>query len=464
MFITIDRNINTSIKKQIYDAITNKILNGEIKSGVKMPSSRQLATQLNVSRNTVTEIYDQLVAESYLITFHGKGTYVANVIKLDSEITQDRKEEKDYSEINNDEISFIAGTPDLSKFPKKIWLNSIKKYFCEENENILDYSGLYGYVPFRKSLGEYLLKHKGIKCSYKQIIVTSGTRGGISLTALFFINKMKKIMLESPVVNFAKDIFMSYGYELIGIGVDENGLKTDVLPDISNSMIYTTPSHQFPMGGTLPIDRRQKLVEFAKKNGNYILEDDYDSEFRYKGAPVNSLYQLAPDMVIHFGTFSKTIAPSLRLGYMVLPESVLSSFEKYFESVYESPYITGQMAMTNLLKTGFYEKYLHKMRRIYKSKMSFLIKVLKNEFKDTISINGKNSGLHVAVKFKNIQFRLRDKKIFHKYGLDLDFSIDYMVEYEEYCNTVILGFGHLTETEILKGIKRFKRALLKINN
>ncbi len=462
MFVLIDRNSPKSIKKQLYDSITKKILNGELKAGVKIPSSRHLSIHLNIARNTVREIYDQLVAESYLETVQGKGTYVAC---LEKHLIKEKKEKSEMYTLNaatDNLISFIAGTPDLSEFPRMKWMSCLKKSVADIESVILDYNGFDGYKPLRKTLSEYLLRHKGINCSYENIIITNGTRAALSLIALYYKKKVENIIIESPAVNFALDIFNIHGYLIKPVKVDEQGILTNQLPRSKNCLIYVTPSHQFPFGGTLSINRRLTLIKYAQENGHLILEDDYDSEFRYKGAPVNSLYQLSPEKVIHIGTFSKTLAPSLRLGYMAVPPAIYIEIKKFYESIFETPNMIVQMVMNEIITSGEYEKHIYKMRRIYKKKLNTLIRILTEEFNDQIKINGENSGLHISVEFNNIFFNKDDKEIFTKYGLIVDYDSDYMLQCSVKSNIIILGFGHLTEEKIIAGVKKLKKAVEEI--
>ncbi|MEX1376871.1 MAG: PLP-dependent aminotransferase family protein [Eubacteriales bacterium] len=463
MFVEINRNSNISIKKQLYDALTYKILNKELAAGHKMPSSRQLAAQLNIARNTVTEIYDQLVAESYLETFQGSGTFVAKLGDFRLCCADKKEANEQQKDINEDIISLIAGKPDLSSFPTKQWLKAYRDVCDNANSDFFDYGDVSGYTPLRKSLVKYLKYHKGIYCSYHQIIITSGTKHAISLVSLVLKNNYKKIIVESPAVDFISTIFKKNDYNIVAAETDKEGLVVESLKEDVPSLIYTSPAHQFPIGGTLPICRRQKLIDFANTNGHIILEDDYDSEFRYKGAPVNSLYQLNSQKVIHLGSFSKTLSPALRLGYMVVPESLLDTFITYQKAAGNPINTIHQAVLNELITNGVYENHIYKMTKIYKAKMKMLIQCLNDAFSGNIKINGCAIGLHISVEFIDIAFNTNHTNIFRDNGIDIELTSEYNIgKPSSACNSIIIGFGHLRPEEIKLAVTRLKNAIDKI--
>jgi len=460
MFVEIDRNSTISIKKQLYDALTYKILNKELPSGHRMPSSRQLADQLNIARNTVTEIYDQLVAESYLNTYQGKGTYVAQLgdCRLCCIHGKESSEKEAIEEKNL--ISLVAGTPDLESFPDKHWLKACRDVFDAADPVFFDYGQTSGYVPLKNSLVKYLKYHKGIYCGYDQIIITNGTKHAASLIASALKNEYSNIIIESPSVDFIARAFSQNGYNVTAAETDKDGLAIENLKESTPSLIYTSPAHQFPLGITMPVCRRQKLLDFAAANGHIVLEDDYDSEFRYKGAPVNSLYQLNSERVIHLGSFSKTLSPALRLGYIVVPDKLLDMFTVYQKSVGNPVNTFNQAVLNELISSGVYENHIYKMTKIYKAKMKMLMQNLQDAFAESIVINGCAIGLHISVEFTDIVFDIKDKETFRNNGLDVELISEYNVDKPGFgCNSIIIGFGHLKTAEIQQAIKRLKKAV-----
>ena len=465
MFVEIDRNSNISIKKQLYDALTYKILNKEISAGHKMPSSRQLAEQLNIARNTVTEIYDQLVAESYLKTHQGRGTFVAKVGDCRLCCSDKSKPKENEKDETGDIISLIAGRPDLDSFPAKQWIKAYRDVCDAAGRDFFDYGDINGYIPLKKSLVKYLKYHKGIYCSHQQIIITSGTKHAVSLISLALKNYFGKVIIESPSVDFISKTFKLNSYSIVPAKTDKDGLMVESISEDTPSLLYTSPAHQFPKGGTLPICRRQKLIDFALQNGHIILEDDYDSEFRYKGAPVNSLFQLSSENVIHLGSFSKTLSPALRLGYMVIPERLLDIFNIY-QSTAGNPVNTINQAVLNaLIENGVYENHIYKMTKIYKAKMKALTQNLDDAFNGNIKINGCSIGLHVSVEFIGVSFSREHKSVFIDYGIDVEMISEYNIEKSSnICNTIIIGFGHLPIEQIAEAVHRLQKAIDRIKS
>lgn len=459
MFIELDRNCGIPVKKQLYDAITLKILRGELTRGEKLPSTRKLANQLNIARNSVIEIYEQLVSEAYLETVGGKGTFVCGGrggLQDGSALPGRPKPEK---AVRRNCIDFVCGVPDLGAFPRKAWLRAMKESFEDAEDTELGYGPAFGYKPLRCSLAEYLLKYKGISCSYEQIVIVNGTSDAVALLAILFRKVIARLLVESAAVSFVPDIFREFGYRIEPVKVDRYGICTEDLPEAEGCLVFTSPSHQFPLGGTLSVERRRKLADYAKAHGHYIVEDDYDSEFRYAGAPVNSLYQLAPENVIHLGTFSKTLAPFLRLGYMVLPQKLVPQVRKLQKMLYRSVNTQVQMALNRLIEQGVYVKHVSAMCKLYRKKMQTVTSALRHEFGDAVQILGVNSGLHVAVVFPNPIFDSKSRKVFLRHDVDIELLSDYTVNETDTCDTLILGFGHMAEETIREGIRRLKASV-----
>lgn len=455
MYIDIDRNSSISIKKQLYNKLTYMILNCELAYGEKLPSSRELAHSLKISRNTVVEVYEQLIAEVYISTRNGSGTYVTNKRKCDL----NKEPECNQVCVAKDPhmISLIAGTPDLYHFPKEAWLQATRRVVNHKNTDIFEYGDPNGYMPLRKTLCKYLYTHKGICCSPEQIIISGGTKDAVRLLALSLKAGIKSLLTESPCVQFVPEIFSSIGYKVTPLPVDNIGIITKSLKPKPKSIIYTSAAHQFPLGGTLTLERRHELIDYAEKHHHYIIEDDCDSEFRYKGAPVNSLYQICSNYVIHVGTFSKTICPSLRLGYIVLPEALSVIPEKYTELLGNPPGTLVQATVDDLIRSGDYEKQIYKMTKIYKAKSKILLENLHKIFSDKIKINGEHTGLHLVVEFINHTFKESDKDVFQAHNLEVEFSNEYSTGRTKPAeNRLIINFAHLTQEEIILATKQLK--------
>ncbi|GAJ02206.1 unnamed protein product, partial [marine sediment metagenome] len=279
----------------IFEQLRDKILRNELKSGEKLPSTRNLSEELNVSRNIIVGVYDQLIAEGYLESKEGSGTYVAENTHLPSYKTPAEYNNKYISDekIDRDIIDFNSGVPDLEKFPRSLWSKFLRYSFLDMPEYLLDYGRPQGLFDLRLTLSNFLLKTKGIKCYPDQIIILSGSSEGFLIIGKLLKPYYNNVIIEDPVYNGIQKIFKSLDIKFYPIPVDDKGIRSDLIPEnIKNHFIIVTPSHQFPTGSVLPIQRRVKLIKLARNINTYIIENDYDSEFRYTGQQISSLHLL----------------------------------------------------------------------------------------------------------------------------------------------------------------------------
>lgn len=463
-WVTIDRLQKTPLIRQIYTQLRTKILNGEFSAGYRLPSTRQLAEELEVSRNVVLEAYEQLLAEGFLEGHTGAGTFVAEgaYLKKTDPITPFMMEKK-LSKMNYDSIiDFRSGIPALDLFPRKQWGQIVKRVSIETDHSLFGYDSPEGRIEFRTVLADYLLRTRGVECHPEQLVITSGATQAFTLVAKLLLSPNDKVIIEDPITHEIQTIFQSYGASLFPIKVDEYGMVTTQIPtEIKPAFIFVTPSHQFPMGGTLPIQRRIHLIEFARKVGSYIIEDDYDSEFRYEGPAVSSLQGLDPKRTIYIGTFSKILSPALRLGYLILPPSLIERGRrlKYFSDLH-TPSIE-QLSLALFIKEGYLEKHIFRMRKIYRKRRDFLKEQLCKKFGDRVRIHGDSTGLHLVAEFDEIYFT--DSLLSKIYGNGVKV---YPVELHTinkgfYTNQIILGFGYLNEAQIKEGITKLE---MSVNN
>lgn len=467
MYVLIDRNSNVSIKKQLYDGVIDLIFSGSLNEGDKVPSTRGLSMDLNIARNSVIEIYEQLVAEGYFHCIKGRGTFVSKVMHNEHRIDNDEKiKEPDLVSVlsgvnqEGDYIDLYPGTPDLEHFPSRFWLKYLKDYFYGPSKKILGFSEFKGYLPLRNELVKYLRKHKGINCNADQIFITNGTSGGLNQIALTLMHSHHEVLTEEYVVGLVPNIFRCHGFNVEGVQVDKHGLVVGEMPKKDTpQVIYTAPAHHMPVGGIMPVARRQALIQYATEGNHIIIEDDYDSEFRHIGAPVNALKQIDADCVIYMGTFSKTLGPGLRVGYMVVPDSLLEQFNHAYRKSYGHVQVMDQYCLYRLIADGQYEKHIYKMTRVYKKKSERLFKAISKYIKEPIEIVGKESGLHVSVGYKNRVFEIKDKGIFESVGLTVNFVEDYAIDLKgrTTTNTIVIGFGHLSLDEIEEAILRLSQ-------
>lgn len=467
LWLNIDRSSGIPLIRQIYDELRTKILNKDLIAGEKLPSTRKLSQELKVSRNVILEAYEQLISEGYLESIEGSGTYVAkgsslekyiNYYTYEAKFINSREDEKSEA---YDKIDFISGTPDLSLFPKVWWAKCLKEACLDAPLDSLNYTSSAGIYDLRISISKLLLRTKGIKCNPEQIIILSGSIEGFLIISKFLGDKNKAAIIEDPSYNGIKSILETMNIDLYPVPADEKGMNVDLIPmNKKAGFIIVTPSHHFPLGGVLPIQRRIKLIEFSRSNGIYIIENDYDSEFRYSGQPINSLHLLDPKQVIHIGTFSESIYPGIRLGYMIVPEKIVSECKKIKGSLGLIKSSIKQIALSYFIKRGYFERHLNKMKKIYQKKRETLIIELKKVFNEKVRITGDSTGLYIVADFNGINFTDELVKNIDSKGVSIYTVEEHSINKGYHLNKLIMGYGNLSLEEIKDGVGKLKDAIL----
>ncbi|MGL5353880.1 MAG: PLP-dependent aminotransferase family protein, partial [Clostridium sp.] len=410
MDIKIDRLKELPIIRQIYNGFRDKILRDELKYGDRMPSTRELSSLIKVSRNVVLEAYSLLESEGYIYTVPQSGTFVSNGAVFNSEaliinknIIADNKLAKPKSQY----IDLRSGIPALDLFPIKKWNKYHSDITLNSEPSILGYGQGEGELELRNEICHYLLRMRGLNISPEQLIITSGSLHTFSMITDMLSRKepnRKYYIIEDPLHNEIKKV-LSYSGTPYTIPVDNLGMQTSLLPENLNpSYIFVTPSHQYPLGSILPIQRRIELIKYARLNKSYIIEDDYDSEYRYDGTAVSTLFSLDPNQVIYIGTFSKVLFPSIRIGYVILPQELLEETKEYIRYHDYFTNTIDQLTLAKMLQNHVIEHHIYKMKKLYKIRHDFMIKTINEVFKDEAEIYGTATGLHFVVKFKNIYF------------------------------------------------------------
>lgn len=452
--IELNRQSGISLSRQIYQTLRDCILDGKIKSGEALPSTRELAKQLAVSRNIICEGYEMLLAEGFIKSRQGSPTRVAQGLHLEkTPVFQESEKNKIYSQ------SFLAdfktGQPDLRHFPKNLWQQLLSQAFKEMPLEQLGYAGPEGLKPLREEISSWLFRSRGLTVNPPNIFITSGATQGLHLLADLLLAKGGELLIEDPCHTGMLRALQGKGYPIRPVPVDHQGLETEKLVGKGAKAVYVTPSHQFPLGSILPAHRRAALIRFARENDLYIIEDDYDSEFRYCGSPVSPLYALDPQRVIYVGTFSKSLFPALRIGYVVLPPKLHSHWRylRVYTDVQNPPF--EQIALAKYLSTRKLDRHVQKMRKIYGQRREFFLKTLEEYFGKGWHSWGDQTGLHLVLQFPGLIFDREFIKKIRNYGIRLA-----GVEYHSICkgkhqDKLLMGYGHLEPNEIRKGIALF---------
>lgn len=464
LYIELNQTHRRSFAKQIYRQIRAKILSGELQAGGALPSTRELSKELAIARNTILTAYDMLVAEGLASSSPCSGVYVNQSLggfQLPEKINDDYKlASLSDSCILPDTINFDSGLPALDLFPRNKWSRIMSRVFQEAPSSVLGYDDPQGRPELRNVLCNYLNKTRGIRCHPDQIIITSGAKQGLSLVAKCLLNAASEVWIEDPSNSNVRQIFSYYTNRILPMAVDEEGIQPEQFPAGNKpTVIFVTPSHQFPMGGILSIQRRTEIVQFAKQTGCYLVEDDYDSEFRYNSFPANSLFELDRERVIYVGTFSKVMFPSLRLGYLVVPQPLVNSIRECKRLADHHSNSISQLALTRFIESGELERHIMRMKKIYHSRRDELLKLLNAYFPNQVSIYGKAAGMHIVAEFTDTKFTEELVKRLSNAGIYIVPIEKHAMVKENHMSKIILGYAQLTSQEMEKGLAILKREL-----
>ena len=452
--ISLDTRSRIPLYEQIYDYIKTDIQSGRIPYGEKLPSTRFLSKHLEVSRSTVELAYEQLLSEGYIESVPYKGFFVAQIDEL-YHLKKDKPQpQRERKEARRYRYDFTPNGVDLKSFPYNVWRKLSKDILLDDRTELFRSGDSQGEYGFRSAICSYLYQARGVDCTPDQIIVGAGSDYILMLLGMI-LGMDHTIAFEDPTYKQAYRMAGGMSYNCIPVSMDKNGMKVTELEKSGADIAYVTPSHQYPTGVIMPIRRRMELLKWAcEAQGRYIVEDDYDSEFRYKGKPIPALKGYdASEKVIYLGTFSKSIAPAIRLSYMVLPKPLLEAYEQKARFVNSTVSKVDQLIVQKFIEEGYYERHLNKTRALYKSRHDVLIEELR-PMADICTISGENAGVHLLLTFQNgmTEEELIDraaKEDIRVYGLS-----DYRIK--ENCKekaTILLGYANLTEEQIRKAAK-----------
>lgn len=455
--ISLDSKSRVPMYIQIYEYIKREILTANLSAGEKLPSARSLAANLEVSRSTIDTAYEQLVAEGYIEAKEKCGFFVNSLTYLQQFPMSRTDHHSDNYEVDltmSPRYDFNPDSIDLAHFPYSIW-KSIGKSKLDCPEVFLS-GNRQGDLPLRCAIADYLHGSRSVHCTPEQIIIGAGLDHLLQMICVLF-QRRASIAMEDPGYRSARQILVSSGYAIIDIPLKDHALDVNTLSRSSADLCYVTPSHQFPLGSIMSIARRQALLAWAMQSENhYIIEDDHDSEFRYKGKPIPSLQSLdSSGKVIYIGTFSKAISPAIRMGYMVLPSDLMEQYKIRCGS-YACPVSRiDQAILTDFIQQGYFEKHLNRMRKLYKNKHDCILQKLEQYFpKGQVEISGDNAGLYVLLRYLGSQSEEEICKRARKNGIELrSLSGYYKSLPADYHPTYLLGFANLSETQIDEGIR-----------
>ncbi len=417
----IERNGAQPIYRQLYGLLQQAILSRELPAGTKVPSSRLLASELGLGRNTVTQVYEQLALEGYVWSATGQGTFVSDSAP-DEILGNDSSEFNASSPMEPRVLStrgarllqgagvserqggaFMPGVPDVSRFPSAVWSRLQSKYWRRLRPDLLTYAPGGGLPKLRQVLADYLRTSRSVRCTPEQIIVTTGIHQSIDLAVRLLSDSGDVIWTEDPCYWGVRSVLQVSGLSLKAIAVDAEGINPSAA-DLADppKLMLVTPSHQYPLGMVMSLARRRMLLEFARQNGCWIIEDDYDSEFRYGSRPLASLQGLDTDgQVIYVGSFGKTLFPGLRIGYIVVPEGLAASFATASAELYREGQLLQQAVLAEFIAEGHFTSHIRRMRGIYGQRRQILLDTIRRRYGDALPIVGGDAGLHLVLRLPN---------------------------------------------------------------
>lgn len=483
--IQLDRKGGESLQHQLYRVIRHRVINGRFASGLKLPASRVMATELGVSRNTITLALEQLKAEGYIEARQGAGHFVTSVLPEhfgevllpDSaptlagvsdlmyppvvEIPESISRPPSYDSF--DSRPFVMGLPDLSLFPKAIWQRLINQHCCRDA--LMIYNSTLGYLPLRLALVSYLRSARGVICDENCIVITQGAQQALSLAAQVLLQPGDRAYVENPGYIGARRALLSCGIELKGVDVDEQGVLPAKLPKApEGKLLYLTPTHQYPLGGILSLERRVEVLNWLADKRLWLIEDDYDSEYHFNHKPVAAMQGLGLEQqVIYMGSFSKVMFPGLRLGYLVVPKHLVLPFAQAKQNLGGETSLLEQAAMADFIEQGHFSRHLRRMRINYGDKLKFLLEECKSI--PHVKVMAQDAGMHIVLAFTEDCPHSEEEvlsKIYAK-GVRANALSDYYLgEPKKYGLSV--GFASASLEQIAYGVKVIAGALKRTEN
>ncbi len=475
--IQISRDAETPLHQQVYLGFRDAILRGEMAPGQQVPSSRALSAELEISRFPILDAYSQLHVEGYFQTRKGAGTFVspsliplrgngAHSVSTAEGTRQASRCSARYPRFKNEPWrdgwgAFTVHQPALERFPFETWSKLVARHSRAPRAHAIRLIDPLGLMPLRDAICSYLRTARSVHCDPEQIMIVSGSQQALDITTRVLLDARDSAWIEEPCYPLVRSVLSGCGCRIVPVPVDGEGL--DVAAGVKRAhsarAAFVTPSHQYPLGVTMSISRRLQLLDWARKNSAWIVEDDYDSEFRFESQPIPSLQGLdSAARVIYIGTFSKVLFPSLRLGYLVVPADLVDDFRSVRMAMDIFPSYLFQEVLTDFMRLGHFARHIRRMRALYRSRRSALVGSLRAEFGDSLEIHGTEAGMHLAVTLpdsfndRDIATRAAAEKLW-MWPLSPCWSNGHSRQ------GLILGFGNTDEDNMLPAVKHLRRIL-----
>ncbi|MBP2000273.1 GntR family transcriptional regulator/MocR family aminotransferase [Paenibacillus shirakamiensis] len=497
LFIQLDKKSTIPLNRQIYEQIQKLIVSGTLQKHEALPPTRQLSEQLEISRSVVIQAYEQLQAEGYLIMKKGSGTFVAdntafhplssvspeldvNLKTLDSTLSlpalslptnYNNPPEESTEASSSIPFDFRHGVPAWDVFPMDVWQKSLVRTCRKSTPALLGYGPAEGSMNLRREIARLLRSSRSIPVTADQIVMTTGATQALDILARLLIRPGDQVVVEDPAHSILSEIFGYSGARVISVPVDREGLsvnhiysqmkKQNTSSNLGQTkLIYVTPSHQFPLGVTMSLERRHELIRWAEREDAYIIEDDYDSEYRYEGYKLSALAGLgASERIIYVGSFSKILFPALRIGYAVLPRPLVQPFLSIKRIADRMSPSFEQEALADFISNGQYAKHVNQMGKLYAARRARLVRSLKHQFGRKVKIFGDQAGLHLLLEVDcdASEHVIASRSL--NYGVKVYPAGVYFTHTKRDKPTFILGYSNLSEEQIDEGIQKFAQAV-----
>ncbi len=483
----LDQGAALPLQRQLYDQLREAVLAGRLAPGTRLPASRSLARELGCSRNTVLAAVEQLVAEGYLEGRVGSGTYVSGVLPEELLAAKARDAAARPPSTSSRGLSargrslagvrqhrpprhkaFVAGLADLDAFPFDLWGRALARTWRHPPRALLSHGDAAGYRPLRRAIVAYLKAVRAVDCAPEQVVITSGAQQAVDLAARALLEPGDGVWLEEPGYPGLRGPLVANGARLVPVPVDAEGLSLEagrrLAPEARMAMV--TPSHQYPLGITMTLARRLALLDWARSSGAWILEDDFDSEYRYAGRPLAALQGLdaaeGPGCVLYLGSFSKVLFPSLRLGYLIVPPGLVEAFLRVRGAVDDHPSTTAQPALAAFIEEGHFAAHVRRMRGLYAERQAAMVAALKRRLDGLLTVAPDPAGMHLVAGLgpdlaagcsdAEIEGRAAAKEI-------TAFALSSFFLGPPARQGLLLGYAALTEAEIEAGVARLAEVL-----
>ena len=490
----LDRRGDRPMHRQLYAQVRDAILSGRLAPGVRLPATRVLAEELGCSRNTVVNAFEQLHAEGYLEGRTGAGTFVSGVLPdhllSPSETPRTKagpqrpaarglsRRGQDLAALARPSVpvarAFTPGLPDVAHFPFDVWGRLLGRIWRRPSADLLHPGSMAGYPPLRAAIARHLRSVRGLPCDAEQVLITAGAQQALDLVARVLIDPGDAVWLEEPGYAGLRNALAAAGARLVPVPVDAEGLVVTegrrLAPDARLAAV--TPSHQYPLGVTLSLSRRLALLDWASERDAWVLEDDYDSEYRYGGRPLASLQGLDASRadggrVIYVGTFSKVLFPALRLGYLIAPPDLVTPLSQALRSLDDSASSIAQPALARFIDEGHFASHLRRMRRLYAARQDALLAAAERYFEGLLQLAPDAAGLHLVARLgPALRGRVSDREVEREAsaaGIAVGALSTYYATAEAAdrlsCQGLLLGYAALDEAEIDGNARRLAAVL-----